>query len=46
VTVRNLSWNGAIAAGSSAAFGFQGNYSGTNARPTGFTLNGTACTIA
>jgi hypothetical protein len=44
VTARNLSWNGAIAAGSSAAFGFQGTYSGTNATPSGFSLNGTACT--
>jgi hypothetical protein len=44
VTARNLSWNGAIAAGSSAAFGFQGSYSGTNATPSGFNLNGTACT--
>jgi hypothetical protein len=46
VTIRNLSWNGAIASGSSAAFGFQGSYSGTNTRPASFTLNGTACTIA
>jgi hypothetical protein len=44
VTARDLTWNGAIAAGASAAFGFQGSYSGTNAAPTGFSLNGTACT--
>lgn len=43
VTASNLSYNGQIPAGGSQSFGFQGTYSGTFAQPTGFTLNGTAC---
>jgi hypothetical protein len=46
VTVRNTSHNGAIPAGGSASFGFQGTYSGTFATPSSFTLNGAACTRA
>ncbi|MBG0563783.1 GH12 family glycosyl hydrolase domain-containing protein [Actinoplanes aureus] len=44
VTARNVSYNGSIAAGSSATFGFQGTYSGSFAAPSSFTLNGTTCT--
>lgn len=44
VTARNLSYNGTIAPGASASFGFQGTHGGTNTAPTGWTLNGTACT--
>ncbi|HTP08700.1 MAG TPA: cellulase family glycosylhydrolase [Anaerolineae bacterium] len=37
-------WNGTIGAnGGSASFGFQAMHNGTNAKPTNFTLNGTAC---
>jgi len=44
VTVKNASWNGTIAAnGGTVSFGFNISYSGTNAKPTAFTLNGTAC---
>ncbi len=43
VTASNLSYNGQIPAGGSQSFGFQGTYSGTFSQPTGFTLNGTAC---
>ncbi|MEU4423268.1 cellulose binding domain-containing protein [Actinoplanes sp. NPDC024001] len=43
VTARNVGYNGAIAAGSSATFGFQGTYSGSFASPSTFTLNGTTC---
>jgi predicted MFS family arabinose efflux permease len=46
VTITNESWNGAIAAGASVNFGFNASHTGTNPRPTAFTLNGTACTIA
>ena len=46
VTVTNETWNGAIAAGASVSFGFNGSHTGTNPRPTSFTLNGSACTIA
>jgi len=30
----------------SVNFGFNASHTGTNPRPTAFTLNGTACTIA
>ncbi|MGW1603140.1 GH12 family glycosyl hydrolase domain-containing protein [Streptomyces eurythermus] len=46
VTATNLTHNGQIAAGGRVTFGFQGAYSGTFAKPTGFSLNGTACTTA
>ncbi|MFI6262271.1 cellulose binding domain-containing protein [Micromonospora sp. NPDC051006] len=46
VTARNLSWNGAIAPGGSASFGYQGTLSGTYSSPTSFALNGAACTRA
>jgi len=44
VTARNVGYNGTIAPGGSAGFGFQATYSGTNTSPTSFALNGTACT--
>ncbi|WP_431974389.1 cellulose binding domain-containing protein [Micromonospora haikouensis] len=43
VTIRNAGWNGTLAAGASVSFGFQGSWSGSNAVPTGFSLNGTPC---
>lgn len=43
VTVRNASWNGAIAAGSAVTTGAQFTYSGTNTAPTTFAVNGTEC---
>jgi hypothetical protein len=43
VTASSLSYNAQIPAGGSQSFGFQGNSSGAYAAPTGFTLNGTAC---
>ncbi|WP_433688311.1 cellulose binding domain-containing protein [Micromonospora carbonacea] len=43
VTIRNANWNGTIAAGASVTFGFQGSWSGSNAVPTGFSLNGVPC---
>jgi len=46
VTVQNLNYNANIPAGSSYKdVGFTGTWSGTNSIPTGFTLNGTACTV-
>ncbi|AEV85816.1 glycosyl hydrolase family 5 [Actinoplanes sp. SE50] len=45
ITARNVSFNGAIPAGGSTSFGFQGAYSGSFAKPASFTLNGTACAI-
>ncbi len=45
VTAVNLSYNGTIGAnGGTQSFGFNLSYSGSNAKPTSFTLNGTACT--
>ncbi|MFD3621108.1 cellulose binding domain-containing protein [Streptomyces sp. NPDC058676] len=44
VTVSNAAHNGEVAAGGQAAFGFQGTSSGIFAKPSGFSLNGTACT--
>jgi endoglucanase len=43
VTATNAAWNGALAPGGSTSLGFNGSYSGTNAAPTGFTVNGAAC---
>jgi len=44
VTIKNLNYNGSIAAGGSYdGVGFTANYSGTNAAPTSFSVNGTAC---
>lgn len=46
VTARNLSYNATIPPGGSTNIGFQANHTGNAGRPTSFTLNGTACTIA
>ncbi|MFF0173430.1 glycoside hydrolase family 9 protein [Micromonospora profundi] len=46
VTATNLSYNGALAPGASVSFGFNGNHNGSNPKPTAFTVNNTACTIA
>ncbi|MBK3572680.1 cellulose binding domain-containing protein [Streptomyces sp. MBT65] len=43
VTASNASHNGQIAAGGQVSFGFQGTTDGAFARPSGFNLNGTAC---
>jgi endoglucanase len=45
VTVKSMSYNAAIAAGGSVSFGFNLSYSGTNVKPSGFTLNGMVCGI-
>ncbi|WP_344078676.1 glycoside hydrolase family 9 protein [Luedemannella helvata] len=45
VTATNLSWNGSLAPGASTSIGFNGSYSGSNAKPTSFTLNGSACSL-
>jgi endo-1,4-beta-xylanase len=43
VTVANASYNGTIAAGGSTSMGFNGSWSGANAVPASFTVNGTTC---
>lgn len=46
VTVTNVSWNGTIAPNGTASFGFLGSWTGTNARPTAFTVNNSTCSVA
>jgi endo-1,4-beta-xylanase len=43
VTATNVGYNGSIAPGGSTTIGFQANHTGNSAAPTGFTLNGAAC---
>jgi cellulose 1,4-beta-cellobiosidase len=43
VTARNLDYNGALASGASTSIGFNGSWSGSNPKPTSFTVNGTTC---
>ncbi|HEV2346674.1 MAG TPA: cellulose binding domain-containing protein, partial [Actinocrinis sp.] len=43
VTAANLSYNGSLSPGASTSFGFQGTWTNSDAVPTHFTLNGTAC---
>ncbi len=44
VTAKNAAWNGTLAPGQSADIGFNGSHTGTNTKPTAFTLNGATCT--
>lgn len=46
VSAASMSYNGTLAKGASATFGFQANYSGTNAKPASFKLNGATCSVA
>jgi hypothetical protein len=43
VTLTNASYNGSIAPGASVTDGFQGSWSASDATPTSFSVNGTAC---
>ncbi|MEU7575784.1 glycoside hydrolase family 48 protein [Micromonospora sp. NPDC049240] len=43
VTATNESWNGSLPTGASTSIGFNGSFSGSNPKPTAFTLNGVAC---
>ena len=43
-TLTNASYNGTIAPGSSITDGFQGSWTSSDANPTSFSINGTACT--
>lgn len=47
VTITSLSYNGSIPAGQAVSSepGFNGSWTGTNAVPTAFTLNSSACTV-
>ena len=42
-TLTNASYNGTIAAGASVTDGFQGTWTSSDASPTSFSVNGTAC---
>ncbi|MGI5429780.1 glycoside hydrolase family 48 protein [Streptomyces sp. CA-179760] len=46
ITVKNASHNARVAAGADVSTGAQFTYSGSNAAPTSFSVNGTACTGA
>ncbi|MFF0471437.1 glycoside hydrolase family 6 protein [Micromonospora zamorensis] len=43
VTAKSLSYNGTLATGASTSIGFNGAWSGSNPKPTSFTLNGVVC---
>ncbi|HEY8464437.1 MAG TPA: glycoside hydrolase family 9 protein [Bacillota bacterium] len=45
VTVTNEAYNGTIPANGTVSFGFNLSYSGSNAKPASFTLNGNSCTV-
>jgi cellulose 1,4-beta-cellobiosidase len=44
VTVQSPSWGGSLGTNASAGLGFNADFSGTNATPASFSLNGTVCT--
>ncbi|MEV4464413.1 glycoside hydrolase family 9 protein [Micromonospora echinofusca] len=46
VTATNISYNARLAPGASTSFGFNGTHTGSNPKPTAFTLNGTPCTAS
>jgi Glycosyl hydrolase family 12/Cellulose binding domain len=43
VTAKSMTYNANIPAGGSTSFGFQGTWGSSNASPTAFSVNGTAC---
>ncbi|NLU80564.1 cellulose 1,4-beta-cellobiosidase [Micromonospora sp. HNM0581] len=43
VTAQSESWNGNLATGASTSIGFNGSWSGSNPKPTSFTVNGVTC---
>ncbi|WP_062644037.1 cellulose binding domain-containing protein [Streptomyces maremycinicus] len=45
VAARNVGWNADVAAGSSVSFGFTGNWTGTNTKPTAFKLGEQSCAV-
>ncbi|CCK26265.1 cellulose 1,4-beta-cellobiosidase [Streptomyces davaonensis JCM 4913] len=45
VTAANESYNGSLGTGGSVSFGFNASYSGTNAIPGTFTLDGVTCNV-
>ena len=45
VTVNNVSYNGAVSAGGTVSFGFNGAWTTSNPSPTAFAFNGISCTL-
>ncbi|MFG2039515.1 cellulose binding domain-containing protein [Dactylosporangium sp. NPDC048998] len=43
VTAASMSYNGSLGTGASTDIGFNGNWTGSNPKPTTFTLNGVTC---
>ncbi|MEV4313669.1 cellulase family glycosylhydrolase [Actinocrispum sp. NPDC049592] len=43
VTATNMPWNGTLATGGSASIGFNGTWTGSNPKPTAFSVNGVMC---
>lgn len=43
VTATNVNYNAAIPSGGTTSIGFQASHTGNTAAPSGFTLNGNAC---
>jgi hypothetical protein len=46
VTLISLPYNGTLAPGASTTIGFNGTHTGSNPKPTAFTLNGSPCAVA
>jgi predicted carbohydrate-binding protein with CBM5 and CBM33 domain len=46
VSARNLAWNGSIAPSATVEFGFNGSGQQGASAPSGFALNGSACTVS
>jgi endoglucanase len=45
VTATAMSYNASLPPGSSVSIGFNASYSGSNAKPTAFLVNGTSCAV-
>jgi beta-glucosidase len=45
VTATGETWNASLAAGASTSFGFNASHTGSNPRPSAFTLNGAPCAV-
>jgi len=46
VTVKNESWNAKLTGGATlSGIGFNASYSGSNTKPTAFSLNGKSCAV-
>lgn len=43
VTATNEAWNGNLATGASTSIGFNGSFTGSNPKPTSFSVNGVTC---